>query len=194
MNIESRKVSNEKISYLDHLMVLHETTRNPPFQRVYIPVKRRHGGITQTFPIKLHTMLDEIEQKGLHCEIIRWSMKGDSFIIFKPIEFAKVLLPIYFRTKKLSSFQRQLNGYGFSKFNLQASIEDIQIYYHPDFHRDRADLLKLVTRRSVFDRDFVESLKNQQGKLALTQFSRLDIIDILYSPFPGSMLLRNTPL
>jgi HSF-type DNA-binding len=110
--------------------------------------RQRQGGITNVFPIKLFSMLQQLTHNESFSEIIKWSERGDSFIILKPKEFTKFLLPIYFRTTKLSSFQRQLNAYGFSKFNLYACQGDFHVYYHKFFHRDRADHVKLVCRRS----------------------------------------------
>jgi HSF-type DNA-binding len=115
------------------------------------PIKQRQGGITNTFPIKLHSMLQDLKQRGSYSDIVCWSEKGNSFVVLKPRDFTNLLLPVYFRTKKFSSFQRQLNAYGFTKFNLYACQEDIHVYYHNFFHRDHPDRLKCVKRRSSLD-------------------------------------------
>jgi HSF-type DNA-binding len=41
--------------------------------------------------------------------VITWSDSGKAFCITDVEEFAAVILPKYFRTKKFSSFQRNLN-------------------------------------------------------------------------------------
>jgi len=70
--------------------------------------------------------------------IIRWSNSGIAFGILDVALFASVILPKYFRTSKFSSFQRNLNLYGFSKVRRGA---DADMYAHPDFIRGKAELL-----------------------------------------------------
>ena len=88
---------------------------------------------TQAFPAKLFTLL---ENGG---NAIGWLPKGDSFAIFDQAKFAE-LLPVYFKHKKLSSFQRQLNLYGFRRDKEEGS------YYHPCFIRRRRDLVHQIRR------------------------------------------------
>jgi hypothetical protein len=49
------------------------------------------------------------ESSPTHPRVISWSTSGKAFKIYDPNEFANVVLPKYFRTKKFSSFQRNLN-------------------------------------------------------------------------------------
>jgi HSF-type DNA-binding len=68
-------------------------------------------GVPQQFPRRLYEMLDG-ETKCCdtsHPKIITWSASGKAFRIHDVAEFAEVVLPKYFRTKKFSSFQRNLN-------------------------------------------------------------------------------------
>lgn len=44
-----------------------------------------------------------------HKRVISWSSSGKAFRIYDTTEFANIILPKYFRTKKFSSFQRNLN-------------------------------------------------------------------------------------
>lgn len=44
-----------------------------------------------------------------HPRVISWSDSGRAFRIFDVSEFSETILPKYFRTKKFSSFQRNLN-------------------------------------------------------------------------------------
>jgi hypothetical protein len=126
------------------------------------PVRQRQGGITNIFPIKLFSMLQTLALNESCSDIVKWSENGDAFIILKPKEFTKFLLPIYFRTTKLSSFQRQLNAYGFAKFNLYACQEDFHVYYHKFFHRDHPDRVNLVCRRNVLESSDVSDCKREQ--------------------------------
>lgn len=60
------------------------------------------------FPIKLHAILDHIEEDG-HNHVISWQPHGRSFKVHKQEIFLKEILPKYFKLSKFASFQRQLN-------------------------------------------------------------------------------------
>jgi hypothetical protein len=114
------------------------------------PVRRRHGGITRVFPMKLHSMLQDLVKNIMYAEIIRWNAKGTAFVILDPIKFTETLLPIYFRTNRWSSFQRQLNAYGFRRMDLLAIHDkEFHTYYHEKFHRDHPDRLELIRRKNL---------------------------------------------
>jgi hypothetical protein len=68
----------------------------------------------QTFPSKLHYMLDpglEENEKS----IITWQPHGRAFVVLDQARFVAELLPNWFRQNKYQSFQRQLNSYGFQR-------------------------------------------------------------------------------
>jgi hypothetical protein len=69
-------------------------------------------GVPQQFPRRLYEMLDG-ETKLLAASTdhpkVSWSESGKAFRIYDVTEFAASVLPKYFRTKKFSSFQRNLN-------------------------------------------------------------------------------------
>ena len=73
-------------------------------------LQRRRGGVTISFPLKLHAVLDQVERDGL-AHVISWQEHGRCFVIHKPKEFVDHVMPCYFRQSKLTSFQRQLNLY-----------------------------------------------------------------------------------
>lgn len=105
----------------------------------------RRGGVSISFPIKLHNILDQVEADGLS-HIISWQPHGRCFVIHKPKEFADFIMPGYFRQTKLTSFQRQLNLYGFNRITRG---NDSGGYYHELFLRGKPFLCKHMIRTKV---------------------------------------------
>ena len=75
--------------------------------------------------------------------MIEWTSSGLAFNITNMEEFCGGVLMNYFRHDKYSSFQRQLNLYGFRKV---VKGPDVGAYAHPRFLRGRLDLLPEVRR------------------------------------------------
>jgi hypothetical protein len=106
---------------------------------------RRRGGVSVSFPIKLHSVLDQVEADGL-THVVSWQAHGRAFVVHKPKEFVETVLPHYFRQTKLTSFQRQLNLYGFFRLTRGA---DAGGYYHELFLRGKPYLCKKMIRVKV---------------------------------------------
>jgi hypothetical protein len=106
---------------------------------------RGKGGVAISFPLKLHTVLDQVEADGL-AHIISWQPHGRCFLIHAPKEFVDNVMPNYFRQTKLTSFQRQLNLYGFNRVTRGT---DSGGYYHERFLRGKTFLCKPMTRTKV---------------------------------------------
>jgi len=105
-------------------------------------VRKKTGGVTQPFPEKLHTMLDNDDDPS----IVTWLPHGRAFLVRKPAEFTAQIMPKYFRQTKLTSFQRQLNLYGFRRLT-QGS--DSGAYYHELFLRGRPQLCLRMQRQKI---------------------------------------------
>ena len=58
--------------------------------------------------------------------MICWGSEGNSFIIRNQTEFAKTLLPYYYKHSNMASFVRQLNMYGFHKVTNYGNTAEIQ--------------------------------------------------------------------
>lgn len=70
-------------------------------------------GVPQQFPRRLYEMLEGEARLAAASPnekfVISWSESGRAFRIVDVELFAETVLPRYFRTKKFSSFQRNLN-------------------------------------------------------------------------------------
>lgn len=102
-------------------------------------------GSMDTFPFKLYRMLSILEDLGFH-DIIAWKSHGRSFQVLHGDKFVKVVLPKFFKQTKLTSFQRQLNLYGFKRL---LNGPDMGAYYHPLFLREKQFLCKAIFRTKV---------------------------------------------
>ncbi|KAH7320995.1 hypothetical protein B0I35DRAFT_204285 [Stachybotrys elegans] len=105
------------------------------------------------FVQKLSSFLEERKNEDL----IRWSEKGDSFIVLDEDEFAKTLIPELFKHNKYASFVRQLNMYGFHKKvglsdnSMRASERKNKSpseYFNRFFRRGHPNLLWLINKPS----------------------------------------------
>ncbi|CAB9511386.1 Heat stress transcription factor [Seminavis robusta] len=112
-------------------------------------VRKKTGGVTQPFPEKLHELLEKESTPGfrenVHA-IVGWLPHGRAFLVRKPKEFTRDIMPKYFRQTKLTSFQRQLNLYGFRRITQGT---DAGAYYHELFLRGRPQLCLRMVRQKV---------------------------------------------
>ncbi|XP_062043839.1 heat shock factor protein 1 isoform X4 [Lepus europaeus] len=101
------------------------------------------------FLTKLWTLVSDPDTDALIC----WSPSGNSFHVFDQGQFAKEVLPKYFKHSNMASFVRQLNMYGFRKVvrieqgGLVKPERDDTEFQHPCFLRGQEQLLENIKRK-----------------------------------------------
>mmetsp|Transcript_14756 Transcript_14756/g.28051 ORF Transcript_14756/g.28051 Transcript_14756/m.28051 type:complete len:435 (+) Transcript_14756:81-1385(+) len=111
----------------------------------YIPIKRKRGGVLQPFPVKLYDVLERLEQEG-HDDVIGWQPHGRCFVIRQPKVFVQEFMQKHFSQTKLTSFQRQLNLYGFVRLT---QGPDANGYYHELFLKGKRFLCNRIARTRI---------------------------------------------
>ncbi|KAJ3202666.1 stress-responsive transcription factor hsf1 [Dinochytrium kinnereticum] len=103
---------------------------------------------------KLYNMVSDASTNDL----IHWSKDGHAFIVHRHEDFARDVLPRFFKHNNFSSFVRQLNMYGFHKIpHIQQGAlftdgePEMWEFANPNFQRGHPDLLCLVTRKKSRD-------------------------------------------
>lgn len=78
------------------------------------------NGPPPAFLTKLWQLVNEGDDN-----LVSWGMDGTSFVVKDQNQFAKKVLPNYFKHQKMNSFVRQLNMYGFKKVILFIRLDGI---------------------------------------------------------------------
>ncbi|PVZ99859.1 hypothetical protein BB558_004120, partial [Smittium angustum] len=131
---------------------------------------------------KLYSLVDEPSTD----EYIRWTEGGDSFIVNKHEDFAREILPKYFKHNNFSSFVRQLNMYKFHKVPhpqhgvllAEESADESWEFSNTYFQRNQPDLLHFVVRNTrsraskgdSSDTSIVNSRKQGERKQSIKQY------------------------
>uniref|UniRef100_A0A6J0UPS4 Heat shock factor protein 1 isoform X5 n=1 Tax=Pogona vitticeps TaxID=103695 RepID=A0A6J0UPS4_9SAUR len=129
------------------------------------------GSNVPAFLTKLWTLVEDPETDPLIC----WSPGGTSFHVFDQGQFAKEVLPKYFKHNNMASFVRQLNMYGFRKVvhieqgGLLKPDKDDTEFQHPYFLRGQEHLLENIKRKVTT----MSGIKNEDIKVRQDSVTRL---------------------
>ena len=107
-----------------------------------------------SFPEKIYFMLEEVERQG-RGDIVSFVSEGTAFMIHKPRQFEDDIMPLFFASRRMSSFQRQLNIYGFTRMNQEPWKG---AYKHVFFVRGEKASLSKIKR-------CIDAKKERGGKL-----------------------------
>lgn len=123
------------------------------------------------FLTKLWTLVSDPDTDALIC----WSQSGSSFHVYDQGQFAKEVLPKYFKHNNMASFVRQLNMYGFRKVvhieqgGLVKPERDDTEFQHPCFLRGQEQLLENIKRKVTS----VNTLKSEDVKIHQDSVTKL---------------------
>ncbi|KAL3526777.1 hypothetical protein ACH5RR_011433 [Cinchona calisaya] len=98
----------------------------------------------RTVPAPFLTKTYQLVDDPSSDDVISWNESGTTFVVWKTAEFAKDLLPKYFKHNNFSSFVRQLNTYGFRK-----TVPDKWEFANDNFKRGQKELLTEIRRRKT---------------------------------------------
>lgn len=117
------------------------------------------------FLAKTYEMVDDPSSD----RIVSWSATNRSFVVWNPPDFARELLPRFFKHNNFSSFIRQLNTYGFRK------VDPEQWEFANDgFVRGEPHLMKNIHRRKPVHS---HSMQNLQAHAPLGESERKSLND-----------------
>ncbi|KAF3795669.1 Heat stress transcription factor B-2b [Nymphaea thermarum] len=103
------------------------------------------GDANRTLPTPFLTKTYQLVDDPSVDDVISWNDDGSAFVVWRPAEFARDVLPKYFKHNNFSSFVRQLNTYGFRKI-----VPDRWEFANDCFRKGEKRMLCGIHRRKAF--------------------------------------------
>ncbi|KAJ8735586.1 hypothetical protein PYW07_007206 [Mythimna separata] len=137
------------------------------------------GASVPAFLGKLWKLVNDTETNHL----ISWSPGGKTFVIKNQADFARELLPLYYKHNNMASFIRQLNMYGFHKITsvenggLRYEKDEIE-FSHPCFMKGHAYLLEHIKRKIANPKSIVTSSESGEKVLLKPELMNKVLTDV----------------
>ncbi|CAD8119596.1 unnamed protein product [Paramecium sonneborni] len=115
------------------------------------------------FLIKLQSMLNDASNN----HIISWDERGSKLIIHDIKQFKEIVLPLYFKQPNYTSFQKQMNNYGFKNIRISSTTTE---FYNENWTSDYRKIDQMVRKkRIIIEKDSNSSFLSQLMILKCSQ-------------------------
>ncbi|CCI50642.1 unnamed protein product [Albugo candida] len=170
-----------------------ETSGQSPCKTLSHVVKAQDEKSKEVAPFlkNLRRMLEEESD-----EVLRWTDDGRAFEIHDMENMMESILPKYFKHRKYTSFQRQLNYFNFKKWTKSKAV--VCTFSNEHFIRDNPDLAWKITRKkSISLSNYKNAMKSRGSAVNVTSLShrRSSPSDTTNASLPpASMLAHYDPV